>query len=192
MENYRCTITHNDHTYRRLTQCIYNIYGKKTKNIILVTGMAFLLIGAAFPSFSMFARVVFVLLGSWLLTSSNLPARMIADEMSKHAAGKFPTTEYIFYEDRVTINNSYFQGELLYEDIIYIAKDSDYIYLIVGNRAGHLLVVRDIMPADVDKFFLFIQEKTHKSWYPLHGGLNADIYTYINSKLKNRKLSKTK
>jgi len=178
-ELFRCTVAHGEDTYKGLMNALYNVFGGKTKRTILIVGGVFLICGVMITAMGDTARLVMIVIGCWIITAQNSPAKAKADELIKKAGGRYPTTVYTFFPDKMTISNKYFQGETKYDEILKITQDNKYIYLLVSSNAGHVIDKEGITPKNVDSFCRFIERKTGETWFVNKNLFSVNIYSLL-------------
>ncbi len=160
-----CFTAHNKHTEKsiqRLSKAQYNLFGTLKQIRILITGIACLLV-AVFINIGGIYQVFLMLIGGWLVVSSQLPEKRQTEKLLLSMNGHFPESAFTFddYAFFVKINGADEVLSYPYEKIVCIAKDNEYYYLFISPFSGFMFPFSSLVPNEPSKFEEFLLKKTN-------------------------------
>ena len=88
MKRYTAFIRHSYDTILRMCKTQYGINNFRNRMIIIAVGTLMAIVGL--PIIGSFIGLLLVMIGCFMITSVDMPAKMQADEIKKALDGKYP------------------------------------------------------------------------------------------------------
>lgn len=178
---YKAEIRHSENTIKAMAAAQYEVFRPSSYYIMLVAGMLLLVAGLTVPFRSQSARILLLMIGSFVLVGLDAPARQLAAQVIKSLNGRYPNMNYVFGNDRVQLTGSDAGSSLGYGEIIRLHEDSRYLYIFIENRSAYMLERSSISP-DYEGLKSFLTEKTGLTWSAKRSVLNTSLTSIINSR----------
>lgn len=158
---YSAGIKHNAQTIELLYRTQYYAYDKL--RIITRFIMGFVLIASAlFISLPLWARGILLLIGTWLVSSTDFPAQVRADRVIQSRHNNFPEMHYDFHEGYFTVSG---EGSMniSYEKISRLIYDASYMYIFMSRDSVCMIDIKTLN--DTEGFMKFIESVTGHEWH---------------------------
>ena len=174
---YRAQITHTEKTIERLYKTQYYAYDKLRVLLRIALGLA-LAVAAILLSIPTWAKVLLLLLGTWLFASGDFPAAVRADRALSERKAELPHMQYAFGADCVRLEG---EGsmDIPYKNFTRLTEDTDYLYLFVTRDSVCMLERASISPPPDTELMQFLAEKTGLAWRREKGFLSMNFYDIL-------------
>lgn len=155
---YTAKIEHTAKTLTKLFRTQYYTFDKTRLAVRFSAGLVLIFIAVAAPV-PVWARVILLILGTWLAVSTDFPAQVQADKVIHARKGSLPIMSYEFFDDHVKISG---EGSMniSYKKFIKLIHDYMYCYLVISRESICMME----KPDNYDEFMKFIAGKTGLTW----------------------------
>ena len=160
MKRYTAYIRHSYDTILRMCRTQYGINNFKNRVLILLGGILLAIVGL--PLINSLIGLVMVMVGCFMITSVDMPARMQADEVKKALGGKYPQNRYDFCDGHFVVVAQN-QDIINYSRLIRLVEDELYCYLWIGKSASYMLE-KHSLGKELDGFMAFMEKQTGLVW----------------------------
>ena len=160
MKRYTAFIRHSYDTILRMCKTQYGINNFRNRMIIIVVGMLLAIVGL--PIIGSLIGLLMVMIGCFMITSVDMPARMQADEIKKALDGKYPRNSYEFYDGHFVVIAQN-QDIINYDRLIRLVEDEMYCYLWISKSASYM-IEKYSLGKEADSFMAFMEKQTGKEW----------------------------
>jgi len=160
MKRYTAFIRHSYDTILRMCKTQYGINNFRNRLIIIVIGTLLAIVGV--PIIGSLIGLLMVMIGCFMITSVDMPARMQADELKKALGGKYPRNNYEFYDGHFVVIAQN-QDIINYDRLIRLVEDEMYCYLWISKGASYM-IEKYSLGKEVDAFKAFMEKQTGKEW----------------------------
>ena len=165
MKKFECTIKHNEESLTALSHMQYDLFCSSNRNMKTAIALCLFIAGAL--NVSKWWGLLLIAYGSYLFSSkyaaANRTARQIFQQLND-AGGEFPSSKYIFEENKmriITLPNNAELDPLPYSKVEGLGEDFDNFY-IFQSRYGGYMIPKSQLGEDKDEFKSFIEYKTGK------------------------------
>lgn len=160
-KEFQASIVHTEDTIQRLFKMEYHTYELFKLFIWMLVG-ASMVLSAIFVEMSMAFQAILLLIGCWLLISSDFPAALKAEQAIEARGGSLPVMEYTFREKGVTVSG---EGtmELKYDQFQRLVRDEKYLYMFL-SRNSVCMVDRTRITPSCEELLSFMEKKTGLKW----------------------------
>lgn len=164
-------IKHNAHTIELLYKTQYYAYDKLRIITRFIIGFA-LIASALFISLPLWARGILLLIGTWLISSSDFPAQVRADRVIQSRHNVFPEMHYDFHEGYFTVSG---EGSMNipYSKVTRLIYDSEYLYVFMARDSVCMIDIKTL--SDTEEFMKFIAGVTGHEWHQEKSMLSMNI-----------------
>jgi len=160
MKRYTAYIRHSYDTILRMCKTQYGINNFKNRVLILLGGMLLAIVGL--PMIGSLIGLLMVMIGCFMITSVDMPARMQADDVKKALDGKYPQNRYDFYDGHFVVVAQN-QDVINYDRIIRLVEDDLYCYLWISRSASYM-IEKHSLAKELDAFKAFMEKQTGREW----------------------------
>ena len=160
MKRYTAMIRHSYDTILRMCKTQYGINNFKNRVLIMLGGIVLAIVGL--PMINSLIGLLMVMIGCFMITSVDMPARMQADEVKKALDGKYPQNRYDFYDNYMAVIAKN-QDIINYDRIIRLVEDEMYCYLWISKSASYM-IEKHSLGREIDGFMAFMEKATGKAW----------------------------
>lgn len=160
---YVASIQHDEKTVNRLTAVQYNTYNAKAKNINIIISVV-LVFASAFFGFNSVPGILCLLLGCWMFTSIDFPARNMAKKIIEQEKDHMPWAKYEIAEDGMWITSGSGTWMIEYGDVFSLLADTDYFYVFINAQGGYMIPKKSIQEGTADGLKDFLEQKTGKKF----------------------------
>lgn len=162
----------DDDAIRWMFQAEY--YSYERLKILIRAGLGVLLLAGAIFFVKMTAlRSILMLIGCWLVVSTDFPSRMRAEQVIQSRNGQKSRVRYQFTGDSVLIDET--GRSLRYNSIDRLIVDKRCFYLFESPQNA-VMVPRNIWAQDKQQRFVdFLSEKTGKEWKQTKSFLSLNL-----------------
>lgn len=171
MKKFESTIKHTEESLTGLAHMQYDLFCATDRNVKTLISICLFAVGAL--NVSKWWGLLLIAYGSYLFSSkyaaANRTARQIFQQL-KQADGGFPSSKYIFEENKmrvITLPNNSELEPLPYSKVEGLGEDFDNFY-IFRNRYGGYVIPKSELGEDKDEFKSFIETKTGKIFRNRH------------------------
>ena len=158
---YSASIHHDSHTIEQLYRTQYYAYDKLRIITRFVAGFALIAV-ALFLPLSLWLRGILLLIGTWLVSSSDFPAQIRADKVIQSRHNNFPEMHYEFHEGYFSVSG---EGSMniSYDKIARLIYDSRYLYIFM-SRDSVCMIDRESL-SNIEEFMKFIESVSGHEWH---------------------------
>lgn len=160
MKRFTAHITHTYDTILRMFRVMDDTFFFKRKLLMAFGGMVLAVLGVW--NIESIAGLLFLMIGCWLLTSLNLPAKNQADNIKKALGGQYPANKYEFF-DKNFVLYAQNQDVVTYDKIKKLVEDEGYFYLCLNEQASYMLE-KASLGTELEKFRAFMEKATGLKW----------------------------
>lgn len=160
MKRYTAYIRHSYDTILRMCKTQYGINNFKNRVLMVLGGMVLAIVGM--PMINSLIGLVMVMIGCFMITSVDMPARMQADEVKKALGEKYPKNRYDFFDGHFLVAAQN-QDIVNYSRLIRLVEDEMYCYLWIGKSASYMLE-KQSLGKELDGFMAFMEKQTGLVW----------------------------
>lgn len=161
MPIYRAKMKHSQATIRKLIQTGYDVFRFKRKLLNAAIAFGLILFGL-YADPTMFMPLIALFAGCVLLANLNAVPRMQANEVLKQMGGKFPKSDYSFYEKEFKF---YDKGDPIpYSRLIRLIEDKQYLYLYVSEQSAYMVDKGTVTGGDVSELKTYLEIETDLKW----------------------------
>ena len=162
----RASMRHDVETIRTLVSFTHKLFYTRRRRCCIVIGVililaGFLLIGTPFS-------MTLLMFGAILACYNRLPERQAVSSLLKRYKGDYPSMEYTFLPEGIHIVTTRTaettEKDIPYDQIIRIVQTPSYNFLFNKKRAGCILDMRGIQPAQREHLEAYIAEQTGLTW----------------------------
>lgn len=175
MKRYTGYIRHSYDTILRMCKTQYGINNFKNRVLILFGGALLAIVGL--PIIGSLIGLLMVMIGCFMITSVDMPARMQADDVKKALGGKYPRNSYDFYDSHIAVIAQN-QDILNYDRIIRLVEDEMYCYFWISKSASYMME-KQSMGRELDAFKDFMEKKTGHAWEKPQKLTGINLGTFI-------------
>ena len=143
MYRYKVKMQHNEESLLSLSRMQYDLFCKSNRIVRSLLSVFFIILGLAYSS--AWWGILLIAYGCYLTTStysaSNHTARKLAAQIKASGCG-FPSSEYLFEEDRLRIITLPEREELEalpYSSILRMGEDTEHFYLFRDSYGGYMI-----------------------------------------------------
>ena len=174
---------YNDEAIRRMFKVEYMTYERMYALPRLVIAVV-LLLAALFVVLPVYAKVICLLMGCWLITSSDFPSRIQAERVLEVRGGETSTVACRFDNSGVRVENGL---RFPYAQVDRLLEDDRYFYVFKDRQSAVMLSRSGLTPDEPEQFKQFIAQKTGKVWKRAHKSvvvaLIADLEQTVQGKI---------
>ena len=136
------------------------------------------MVAAILTGIPTWAKVLMLLLGTWLLASGDFPASVRADRALSERKAALPGMDYAFYADRLHLEG---EGsmDIPYGKLTRLVEDAAYLYLFVSRDSVCMLERGSVSPPPDTELMQFLGEKTGLPWRKEKAFLSMNIYDFL-------------
>ena len=157
MPIYRAKMKHDANTIRKLIQTGYDTFQFKRKLLNTVIAFGLILFGL-YADQTMFMPWIALFAGCVMLANINIIPKGQARDVLKQMGGKFPKSDYSFYEKEFKF---YDKGEPIpYKRLIRLIEDRQYMYLYVEEQSGYMVDKGTVTGGTVSDFKTYLEIET--------------------------------
>jgi len=160
MKRYTAYIRHSYDTILRMCKTQYGINNFRNRVLILLGGILLAIFGL--PVINSWIGLLMVMIGCFMITSVDMPARMQADEVKKALDGKYPQNRYDFYDGHMVVAAKN-QDVVSYDRLIRLVEDDLYCYLWISRSASYM-IEKYSLGKELEGFKAFMEKATGKTW----------------------------
>ena len=175
MKRYTAFIRHNYDTILRMCKTQYGINNFKNRMIMIVVGTLLAIVGL--PVIGSWIGLLMVMIGCFMITSVDMPARMQADEIKKALNGKYPRNSYEFYDGHFVILAQN-HDIVNYDRVIRLVEDEMYCYLWISRSASYM-IEKYSLGKELEDFKAFMEKHTGKEWEKPQKLMGVNLGTII-------------
>lgn len=172
MIKYTAYIYHDAKTIELLYKTQYYAYEKLRIIFRFIAGFA-LIAAALLLSLPLWARGILLLIGTWLVSSTDFPAQVRADKVIQARGGKFPEMHYDFHDEYFTVSG---EGSMniAYSKVSRLIHDSGYMYIFMSRDSVCMIDIKTL--DDTNAFMNFIESVTGHHWNKIKSLLSLTLY----------------
>ena len=160
MKRFTALMRHSYQTVLLMCKTKNNTYHFKRKLVMALLGIVLVVLGVS--NFSSTAGLVFVMVGCFMFTSMDMPARSEADDVKKALGGKYPQNKYEFFDKHFVLYAS-MQDIINYSRIVKLVEDNQYCYLYIEKEASYMLE-KFSLGNELNEFKAFMSKATGLQW----------------------------
>ncbi len=160
MKRYTAYIRHSYDTVLRMCKTQYGINNFRNRVLIILAGVVLAIVGL--PIIGSWIGLLMVMIGCFMITSVDMPARMQADDVKKALNGKYPQNRYDFYDGHMVVIAQN-QDVINYDRLIRLIEDDMYCYLWISRSASYM-IEKYSLGKDLEGFKAFMEKETGKVW----------------------------
>lgn len=158
--HFEAVTQYDDDTIRRMFRTEYYVY--ETARRVLRLGIACAaLVLAIFTSIPEVAKILCLLVGTWLIVSQDFPSKVQAEGVIAQRGGQTSTVKCRLNEAGVEVENGL---KIPYKKIDRLVEDEAYFYLFQDKQTAVMLPREGLTPANPDRFKAFVAKKSGKEW----------------------------
>ena len=159
---YQGRISHSEKTIEQLYKTQYFSYEKPKALLRVLAGLA-LILAAVATALPIWAKVLLLMGGAWLVVSREFPAVLRADRALAARSASLPDMEYSFDAEKVRLAG---EGsmDIPYGRFTRLVEDADYFYLFIEKNSVCMIERASITPGQEGAFMQFIAERTGLGW----------------------------
>ena len=174
MTVYTAKIDHSEATIRTMARAQFDAFRPKGFYVLLLLSLGFLASALFIPGLSQALKILFIVLGSFLIVGLNSPPRQLADQIIRSLNGRFPRIGYRFQEEFAALSGTDTTDRLQYDEIIRLVEQPDYLYLFIRNRSAYMIERSSIQPSEAGLMDL-LKRKTGLAWTRNTSVLNTSL-----------------
>lgn len=175
MKRYTAFIRHSYDTVLRMCKTQYGISNFKNRMIIIAVGVLLAIVGL--PVIDSLIGLLMVMIGCFMITSVDMPAKMQADEIKKALGGKYPQNSYEFYDGHFVVIAQN-QDLINYSRLVRLVEDELYCYLWISRSASYM-IEKYSLGKEVESFKAFMEKQTGKEWEKPQKLMGVNLGTII-------------
>ena len=161
MPIYRAKMKHNASTIKKLIQTGYDVFQFKRKLINTVIAFGLIIFGL-YADQSMFMPWIALFVGCVMIANINVIPKRQARDVLQHMGGKFPKSDYRFYEKEFEFNEK--EEAVPYKRLIRLIEDKDFLYLYVGEQSAYMVDKGSVTGGDVSELKTYLEIETGLKW----------------------------
>lgn len=185
MIRFTASIHHNYNTILQMCKNRYDTFCFSNKIVMALMGLLLAVLGVW--NIQNIVGLIFLMIGCWLLTSLNFPAKASADKIKEAIKGEYPSNRYEFYDKNFVLYAQ--QNDTINYDRIYrLVEDEQYCYLYINKEAAYM--IEKISLGDQLKDFMAFMKKVTKSEWTQPYKLSTFNLKTIISLIKERTAKK--
>lgn len=175
MMRFEAHIEHTEDTLYKLSNVQYHTFCAGRIFLWMISAIICIVLAVYNGTNNLFFYI-FMMLGCWMITTVNMPARRKVDRIIDFCKGKFPSSKYQFFEEHIKIIYDKTEDVLEYTKIYMLLEDIDYFYIFINRNAGYMLPKSSLRPQKNDEFKRFLEEKTSCTCKRPTTLMNMNIY----------------
>lgn len=117
----------------------------------------------AMASFPIAIKAVLMMIGCWLVSSRDFPARLRAERTLENRKAVLPQMITTLYEDHISLSGEG-KMDISYDKIRVLYKDKEYYYLFLGADSACMMEKKTLVPDKLEEFEAFLEKKTGLKW----------------------------
>ena len=161
MPIYRAKMKHSESTIKKLIQTGYDTFQFKRKLINAAIAFGLILFGL-YADQSMFMPWIALFVGCVMIANLNVIPKSQAREVLKQMGGKFPKSDYSFYEKEFKF---YDKGDpISYRKLIRLIEDKQYMYLYISEQSAYMVDKGTVTGGSVEDFKTYLEIETGLKW----------------------------
>lgn len=158
---FTARMTYSPEAVRRLTNLQYNSFHFGEKAMQILCGIILLLIGIYLKANRI--GIISVACGCFILVSSNLKPKMLADQLCRQYGDQFPSLEYYFSD--TGLSTQQVREETPYASMIRLIDDGSFLFLFQSQTTVYMLEKETVAgQGAAEELKAFLQEKTSRNW----------------------------
>ena len=162
----RATMRHDVETIRTLVSFTHKLFYTKRRKWSIAIGIVLILVG--FLSIGTPFSMTFLLFGSIMACYNRLPERQAINSLIKRYKKDYPSMEYTFLPEGIHIVTTRTaettEQDIPYDQIIRIVQTPSHNFLFNKKRAGCILDMRGVQPADRERLESHLAQYTGLTW----------------------------
>lgn len=158
---FTARMTYSPETVRRLTNLQYNNFHLGEKALQVLSGIILLFLGIFLKDNRI--GIVSIACGCFILVSSNLKPKMMADALCRQYEDSFPSLQY--YISDTGFSTQQVREETPYAAFIRLIDDGSFLYLFISQTTAFMLEKETVAGrGDAEQLKDYIHEKTSLNW----------------------------
>ena len=183
---FQAQMTFDDDSIRRMFRAEYYTYETLQRTIRFVIGVAGVL-AAMFLDIATAPRVLFLMVGLWMLIAGDFPSKVQAEGVIEKRGGRSSCVRYQLDGAGIQIEKN---GRIPYERLDKLVYDDAYPYLFVNRQNGVMIPLEGLSPKDPERLKAQIEAASGKAFKRLSGGIMEynirDLFQLWDNRKKTR------
>ncbi len=160
MPRFKADMHHSEKSLRRLSRVQFNFEYGWVKRLLLIVSIAFIIY---FIWNDGSKGLIPLIISCFMLSWVNAPAKRNADAAIESLHGKFPVTDYYFFDDGIRYGERGTRSselmEMNYSEISRISEDIAWFYVMTGNRGIYMIEKASLGEGKWAEFKSFIEDR---------------------------------
>lgn len=165
--HFEATMVFNDETIRLMFRTEYYAYERMQllTRLAIALVLLFLAVLTALPAA---AKVLCLLVGSWLFVARDFPSRIQAERVLSQRGGAESTVKCRLNENGIDVENGVHIG---YGQVDRLVLDDTYYYIFQDRQSAIMFPKASLIPGSPERFERFTAKMTGREWKRSRGPL---------------------